>query len=537
MVATKCTDRIGPAMSEQEEQQYSLLTALRDPRAYPHSVQHVEHVETHISHVLLAGNYAYKIKKPLDLGFLDFSTPEKRRFYCEEELRLNRRLAPELYEAVVGFGGSPEEPTFNAGGNTFEYAVRMRRFDREQELSRLLERDRLPLEWMDELAQIAATFHGRIPCAGADSPLGTPEAVLRPMEENFAPLHELLQDAESAEKLSRLQAWTRSRYQSLHPLLEQRHRLGFIRECHGDMHLGNMTRIDDRLVIFDGIEFSEELRWIDIISEVAFVTMDLTDRGAPAHAHRFLNTWLEHTGDYEGIALLRFYETYRAMVRAKVAGIRARQESAPSGREQGLGLCREYLHLAEHLIHSQGAALFINHGFSGSGKTTLSRPLLEQLGAIRVRADVERKRLAGMSAVERGDSDIGAGLYSPDMSARTYDRLETVCEQVLAAGLPVIADATFLRRDQRRRFARLARRLHLPCIILDYRAPEALLRERVEIRAEHGTDASDAGLEVLEHQLQSAEPLEEDEVVIPIHHDQPLPLERLRSALRFPGEE
>lgn len=514
-------------MSDTEQQR--LIRTLLTPSWYPHRVEEVTHLETHISHVLLAGDKAYKIKKPLDLGFLNFSTLDRRRFYCEEELRLNRRLAPELYEAVVAFSGTPEAPQFDGEGEAFEYAVRMKRFDREQELDRLLERDALPRHWMDELAQTVGDFHRSIPRAGKDSSLGTPEAVLAPMEENFDQLEALLEDSEELQRLARLREWTLARFRDLRERLATRHREGFIRECHGDMHLGNMAQVDDRIVIFDGIEFSESLRWIDVASEVAFVTMDLKDRGAPAHAHRFLNGWLEHTGDYAMLTLLPFYEVYRAMVRAKVAGIRLGQEGlATEEREQARAQCQEYLAFAEQLTEdATKPALLINHGLSGSGKTTLSQPLVEELGAVTIRSDVERKRLAGMDALERGSTDPGAGIYAEEMSRRTYTRLAELCEEVLKAGYVAIADATFLGREYRDIFARLARRLGVPFVVLHFQAPEAVLRERVEARAARGDDASDAGVAVLEHQLRTVETPGDDESVIRIDSTAPLSPDKL----------
>ena len=522
-------------MSKRAQEQ--LIHTLLNPAVYPHPADQVEHIETHISHVLLAGDQAYKIKKPLDLGFLDFSTLDKRRFYCEEELRLNRRLAPELYEAVVAFSGTPEAPEFDGNGEAFEYAVRMKRFDREQELNRLLEREALPRHWMDELARTVGDFHRSIPRAGEDASLGTPEAVLAPMEENFNQLEGLLDNSDELQRLARLRAWTEAEFHRLHERLATRLRQGFIRECHGDMHLGNMAHVNGHIMIFDGIEFSASLRWIDVASEVAFVTMDLKDRGAPAHAHRFLNGWLEATGDYAMLALLPFYEVYRAMVRAKVAGIRLGQQGlGPEERKHARAQCQQYLRFAEELTASAGQpALLVNHGLSGSGKTTLSQPLVEKLGAVTVRSDVERKRLAGMDALERGNSAPGAGIYGEEMSARTYARLAELCEQVLEAGYVAIADATFLGREYRDTFAALAHRLGVPFAVLHFQAPEAVLRERVAARAAQGNDASDAGVAVLEHQLRTVEPPGEDEPVIPIDSTGTLPEEKLREIARHCG--
>jgi hypothetical protein len=221
------------------------------------------------------------------------------------------------------------------GDEPFEYAVRMARFDRERELDKLLARNALPLDWMDELAECVAEFHGRIPCADVNSDFGTPAAVYAPMDQNFEQLRPLLKDRSRLEQLERIATWTRESWTALQSTLIDRHAGGFVRECHGDMHLGNMAHVEGRVLVFDAIEFSETLRWIDVMSEIAFVTMDLMDRGAPAHANRFLNAWLERSGDYDGLDLLPFYQVYRAMVRAKVAGIRLGQQGLDDAASQG----------------------------------------------------------------------------------------------------------------------------------------------------------------------------------------------------------
>jgi uncharacterized protein len=520
-------------MNEQQEMQRRLLEALRRPGTYPHPVDRVECIETHISWVLLAGEHAYKLKKPLDLGFLDFSTLERRRFFCEEELRINRRLAPHLYQAVVAFSGDPDAPVFDGPGEPFEYAVRMARFDRAREMDTLLARDALPIEWMDELAGIVAEFHERIPRTGPDSDLGTPRAVYGPMEQNFQQLRVRLTEHKRLEQLGRLGEWTAETCQRLSGTLQDRHDRGFVRECHGDMHLGNMAHVDGRILIFDGIEFSESLRWIDVMSEVAFVTMDLMDRGAPAHANRFLNGWLERSGDYAGLRLLRFYQVYRAMVRGKVAGIRLGQEGlSEAERREAEARCHGYLDLAESLTRPGAPALFINHGFSGSGKTTLSQVLVERLGLIRIRSDVERKRLAGMDSRERDLSGVGGGIYSASMGERTYARLAELARGVLEAGFAVVVDATFLKRTQRDRFADVARALNVPFCVLDYQAPEAVLRERIRARQSADRDASDAGIDVLEAQLESADALGADEPVLVIDTRREVPVDEVARRMR-----
>ena len=286
----------------------------------------VEVVETHISWVLLAGDYAYKIKKAVNLGFLDFSTLEKRRFYCAEELRLNRRLAPDLYLEVVPIAGSADHPVLNGPGPAIEYAVKMRRFPQACLLDQVLLRGELTPETIDAIARRIADFHGRTAIADNESPFGTPERAHLPVAENFAQIRPRLRDNEDLIRLDELERWSEREYQARFNALAARKARGLIRECHGDLHLGNMALLDGEAVPFDCIEFSDNLRWIDVISEAAFLAMDLQDRGRPDLARRFLNAYLEQTGDYEGLEVLRYYLVYRAMVRAKVACIRAGQD-------------------------------------------------------------------------------------------------------------------------------------------------------------------------------------------------------------------
>jgi hypothetical protein len=488
-----------------------LIAALHDPRRYDHPVERVTLVETHISWVLLAGAYAYKIKKPVDLRFLDFSTLEKRRFCCEEELRLNRRLAPQIYLAVVPIAGTTAEPQLGGGGEPIEYAVKMARFDTEQELDKVLARGELRPEHVDELAALLASFHRRVAVADPDSPYGTPARVWHPVQENFEQIGARIGAAERPQ-VERLRAWSESAFARLKDSFAARKRGGFVRECHGDAHLANMVLLDGHVTLFDCLEFNPNLRWIDVMSEVAFLTMDLQDRGRPDLARRALNGYLEHTGDYPGLAVLTFYQVYRALVRAKVAAIRTSQEGiapeeARAAREQYAG----YTTLAERYTQPRPAPLVITHGVSGSGKTWITQRLLEQLDAVRVRSDIERKRLHGLEPLARSASGLDAGLYTADAGERTYRRLAELTGTILDSGFAAIVDATFLKRAQRAQLREVAAARGVPFVILAPDAPRELLRARVAGREREARDASEAGVAVLERQLASIEPLDEAE--------------------------
>ena len=512
-------------------QQEKLVRGLLDPAAYPHGVEVVEHLETHISHVLLAGDYAYKIKKPLNLGFLDFSTLARRRHFCNEELRLNRRLAPDLYLETVAIVGSLERPRFGGEGAVLDYAVRMRRFPQKA----LLRGQPLDTALVERIAEAVARFHGKIPAVDPGEPYGTPAAVVSPMRENILQIRERLDDPEELARLNRIEAWIEARFAALRPCLLERRARGYIRECHGDMHLGNIALVAGELVIFDGIEFNPALRWIDTMSELAFLVMDLEHIGQVELARLLLDRYLEISGDCAALCLLPLYKVYRAMVRAKVIAIRLSQPDLNRvERLRALAEYRVYAALAESYGVEPQPAIIIAHGVSGSGKSSLARMLVAGLPAVRIRSDVERKRLFGLQSGEAGRKGLNDGIYSPQATADTYRRLLELADTISDACQAVVVDATFLQRAQRRRFLELARTRGLPFLILSVEAPEALLRGRVERRLAARRDPSEATLKVLEAQLARREPLDEEEQALTLHIDtsQKWSAERLLAAVR-----
>ncbi|UCE30741.1 MAG: AAA family ATPase [Burkholderiales bacterium] len=486
-----------------------LIEALRRPECFPHPVDAVELVETHISWVLLAGAFAYKLKKPVDFGFLDFSTLEARRHFCVEEIRLNRRLAPQLYLDVVPIAGPARAPRVGGAGEPIEYAVRMRRFRRENELDALAGRGELRPEHIDVLATRVADFHAQAETAPATGPWGTPEAVLAPCSANFEQLARQPLPEPQRARLERLQRWTLAEHARLRPLIASRLAQGRVRECHGDLHLANIVLLAGEPVVFDALEFNPALRWIDVVSEIAFTVMDLEHRGRHDLAQRFLDDYLAASGDYAGLALLPFYLVYRALVRTKVAALRAGQPEGEHGQAHARADAREietHLALAERFAAPRPRCLVTTHGVSGSGKSFTARLLLQAGPWIRLRSDIERKRLAGLAPLADSRSGAAAGLYTASMTERTYARLLELARQVLTAGFPVIVDAAFLRAEQRRPFAELARSCGLAWVLLALDAPEATLRARVERRRASGSDPSEATLPVLERQLAGAEP-------------------------------
>lgn len=476
----------------------TLVQALKNPQLYPHTVRAFRVLETHISWVVLTGTYAYKIKKPVNLGFLDFSTLEQREHFCHEELRLNRRFAPQLYLDVVAIRGTPQQPRFDGTDPVIEYAVKMLEFDQRQRVDSLLENHELDINSMDTFAVELAMLHAQASWATVDATFGSPDAVWAPMAENFAQMRASTSGLDDIKQLENLEHWSRAEFERRRELLIERKRTHRIRECHGDLHTRNLVRIDGRIAAFDCIEFNASLRWIDVINEVAFLMMDLQARGHNAHAWRFINRYLEHSGDYAGVPLLRLYLAYRSVVRAKVTHLQTSPEA--------LADYRHYLALAESYIEPVKPYLIIMQGLSGSGKSTLSQPLADQLGMIRVRSDVERKRMFALDPE----------MYTAAATDRVYRHLTKLAELLLTAGHSTVLDATFLRRTQRDVLRDLARRLRVPFIILRCHAPRNFLEEAIVQRARAGGDASDANLQVLQRQIATQEPLDGTEIAATI---------------------
>ncbi len=511
---------------------FPLIKALCEAKAYDHAAAPVRLIETHISWVLLTGQYAYKVKKPVNFGFLDFSTLEKRRFYCQEELRLNQRLAADWYLGVVPITGQTDHPKMDGAGEAIEYAVKMMQFPSSQTLRERCESGQLTVDEIDQITGIVADFHNTIDKAGEQSPYGGFQEIRHWFVENFNHIRPLLDDRLQLRQLEAIEAWGDNEWTHQSPLMQQRKQQGYVRECHGDLHLGNMTLIDGKVILFDCIEFNPMLRWIDVISEVAFLVMDLLHFGYEGYAYRFLNRYLQNTGDYQSLALLRYYLVYRALVRAKVSLLRLAQSADAVVRTQARSEYAIFANLAERISQDRQAMLIVTHGFSGSGKSTFAGQLAEKIGAVQIRSDIERKRLFGFSAQDKTGSAIDSGVYTPEAGEKTYRRLAELAKAVLEAGYPAIIDAAFLKAEQRNLFQQLANKCRVKFFIIDFQASDETLCRRIRQRQ---NDASEASIDVLHRQQQSAEPLSSAERahVITVDTEGNSALETMLSRLDF----
>ncbi len=483
-----------------------LIESLLRPEAYPHPVAAtgVQLLETHISWVLLTGDYAYKLKKPVNFGFVDFSTRALRQFCCEEELRLNRRWAPELYLGVQPIFGPKDQASFLGTGEPIEFAVQMRQFEQTALLSNVLTRGELTEQHLDRFVNDLVRFQSMAAVAGPETTWGTEAAVRAPVEGNFRVLDRL---ADHQSTVRRLREWSAAQcvWLTAADHWEKRRAHGKIREGHGDLHLGNLMLRDGIVVPFDCLEFNPGLRWIDVVSELAFLVMDLQERGRPDFARLVLDQWRARTGDACGLYAWRWYTVYRALVRAKVAAIRLDQpDITPEARTRAEIEVEGYLDYADHWTGKLPIGLVVMHGLSGSGKSVAAAAIARHYNFLTVRTDIERKRDFGSLPADE--------LYAPQTTEAVYAHAaEVTIPALLAAGFPVVVDAACLRRAQRDQLREVAAALHVPCQIVEVSAPAEVLRQRIATRQAAGRDPSDATLAVLEGQLCQQEPLTDEE--------------------------
>jgi aminoglycoside phosphotransferase family enzyme/predicted kinase len=486
----------------------ALIEALSEPSAYSHPVGGVDVRHTHISVVFLADNYAYKIKKPLELGFLDFSTLEKRRHFCAEEVRLNRRLAPTVYLGVVPVTRNGTNVRMEAEGEVVEWAVKMQRLPEEATLQSRLRRGEVGPELVEALARKVAHFHAHAEAGDHISVFGRFEAVARNTHENFEQATPQVGTTISGAVYERLRSLTEEALSCLRPLIERRCNRGVPRDTHGDLHLDHVYLFPDRkppddLVVIDCIEFNERFRFADPVADMAFLAMDLSFQGRPDLARVLFESYFRASGDGEGRTLLPFYTAYRAAVRGKVEGFELSETEIPEA-ERAAALARARAHWLLALGELEGSnrrpCLVLVGGLPGTGKSTLARGLAEQAGFCLIRSDVVRKELAGLRDSGQMSAYFGEGIYSAEWTERTYAECLRRAEALLFEGKRVLVDASFREEKRRRTFLEAATGWGVPGVLLLCKADAETVRARLQGRR---NDASDANWCVYEKAAES----------------------------------
>ncbi len=504
-----------------------VVKRLMETRAFPHEVTGLQVLETHISWVILTGPFAYKIKKPVVFDFVDYSTLERRKTFCEMEVELNRRFAPDLYLSVVpifevdsklavGDESWMQEPVgsqptnlplqIDANQRPIEFAVKMRQFPQDAIVATRIKRDGIPASDVEQLGQDIAAFHLSIESAPLTLASVNIDRILANAIDNFTLLKTAFEKNDRRHQtVEQLENWSVDLFRQRRPAFGARLTEGKVRRCHGDMHLNNVVQWGGRLIPFDGIEFNEDFQWIDVCSEIAFPVMDFIARGRSDSGWRLLNAYLEATGDYTGLPVLQFYLVYRALVRAKVTWlnpknrsdeVRQKYSTNTTKVDQWAGPWDKYLTAANSLAFELRPSLSITHGFSGSGKSTVAMLEIVRSGGVRIRSDVERQRL---------DRKLNtSNRYTPEMNEYVYESLLELARTAIDSGLPVVVDATFLNRSRRQDFQRLANELQVDYRIIDCDAPFEELCQRIRNR---GPDPSEATIDVLKMQMESHQPL------------------------------
>jgi aminoglycoside phosphotransferase family enzyme/predicted kinase len=482
-----------------------IRAALSRPDSYPHHPDEVEVRETHISWVFLAGEHAYKLKKPVVLDFLDYGTPERRRAMCEEEVRLNRRLAPGIYLGVRGVAmtGSAAELTAAEDPRAIEFLVEMRRYDERQTLAARLERGELSREQVRAVGQALARFHATaLPVRDPDAPV---LAVERRFERNF---HELLACVEQRGEIARVQALERFAHAFITAhaqTFRTRAADGRVREGHGDLRAEHVL-VNGEVRIVDCVEFDHSLRELDTADDLAFLAFDLAAHGGARYGEMLVQAYREADGDPGDGALVAFYAAYRALVRAKVAVVRASQlerTSAASGEHSAHA--RDLILLAEHFAwRARLPVVICVCGLPASGKSHLAGALADQSGLPLLSSDVTRKHLAGLASTQRASAES----YSAEWNARTYTELAEQAKRAIATGRGALIDATFRHRADREAFCSALGDV-VSLLFIECQAPRTVLAERAARRGRDPHRVSDADPAVVLRELDSWEPLEE----------------------------
>lgn len=491
--------------------QEHVVAALMHPEAYPLDDKPVtvEKVETHISYLFFTGLHAYKVKKAVDFGFLDFTSLEKRKYYCEREVALNQRLSPNVYLHVAEIREANGVYTIDGPGETVEYAVVMRQLDHRDAMDQVLTRGELTTRQLEQIAECLAVFHRDAGQSEEITSLGGLQTVRENVQENFKDTEPYRGRTIDPDAYARIRAYSEAFMDVCKPTFQRRADSGYIRDCHGDLHMDHVF-LGEEVAIIDCIEFSDRYRYSDVANDVAFLAMDLEYAGRPDLAATFEDAYLEASGDTGSLEVMNFYKCYRAYVRAKVDSLRLDQVAGDAielGRAQTRA--ERHIALADSYATSTVPMLTITAGLMGTGKSRVAELLAQRLKAELISSDVLRKEMAGIPATERRYQNWEEGLYSPEALDQTYQEMHGRAAKTLASGGSVVLDASYRRRTWRQDALKVAREAGVPFIALECVAPTDVVRARLDTRTEQSDIPSDGRWELYQQQAAAFESITE----------------------------
>ncbi len=484
-----------------------LAQALLNPEIYPQPPQKVAIIQTQMSFIFIAGEFVYKVKKPVNLGYLDYTTLEKRKFFCEKEVELNRRLCPDAYLGVIPVIKNGGKYALSGQGGIIEYAVKMRYLPQDRMMNVLLPRNEVTPQMVERVAEKLAQFHEKAETNAAISIFGDIPTIKVNTEENFNQTEKSVGRTISRQNYEKIKDYTRRYIAENEPLLKKRVAEGRIKDCHGDLHAAHVC-FTAGICIYDCIEFNDRFRYCDIASEIAFLAMDLDHYGRADLSRHFVQSYVAQSNDAELLKLLAFYKCYRAYVRGKVESFKMDDPYvSDADREHSKNAAMSYFDLAGAYIREK-PVLFITVGLVGTGKTSLAQALAKRLGLIYLSSDVIRKQLAGIPATEHRFEEFNSGIYAAEFTRRTYDTLLSEAEKSLREGASVILDASFLKSAERQRAKRVADGTGAGFFVLECVLDEGLVKQRLARRLEEKS-VSDGRWEVYVAQKERAEPVTE----------------------------
>ncbi len=503
--------------------QKNFLKEIQNPETYGKDVEKVKLIQTHISFVVLTGNYAYKIKKPVDFGFLDFSTLEKRKYFCNQEIKLNKRLCPEIYLEVVSITKKDDGLEINGSGEVVDYAVKMKEFSQNKIMTNLLNESEISEDTIDKIVDDLVNFYKKEESTDEIKKFGKIKTIKQNTDENFKQTESVIDVTIDKEKFDFIKNITNEFLGEEKHIFEKRINTNYIKDCHGDLHTGNIVIKNDKICIFDCIEFNKRFRYSDVASDICFLAMDLDFQGHPYLGSYLIKKYVEKSKDTEIYEVLNFYKSYRAYVRGKVTGFKLSDSNIDKKEKKDIiKIAKKYFDLAYYYtclvsnqIKKEKPILFITSGLTGTGKTTVANKISVDYNARKISTDEVRKEMRGIDKYETHHEPYNTGMYSPEKMRETYEHVIKKGKKYLSKNRNVVLDATFKSKDLRKKARRIAEEETSNFLILNTVLPEEIVKNYLKKRVEKKS-ISDGRWEIYEKQKESFDKLISDEKYVEV---------------------